>query len=703
MKDEQKRFLEEFDFPTYDDWKDAAVKALKGAPFDKKMFTKTYEDITLEPIYTKEHTEKLELMNNAYPGFAPFVRGTKSVGAKAEPWKISQNIPYPSPNALNEALKNDLQKGQTAIQIDADEVLFETNDFFYNDISGTKTLISSADDFKTIFDGIDIKKYPVNLNGGIATPQLASLFAAYCKKEEIDRSEIKGAFEFDIIGYLVENGKIEKSVKAYIDELAMFLKGCNRVFPEFKTIMIKGNPYHNGGANAVQELAYILSTGVYYINSLLEAGLDIDTIANNIKLSVSTGSNFFMEISKIRALRVLWAKVIKEFGGNEESQKAFIHAETSKREITKYDPYVNMLRNTSQAFSAVVGGCDSLHVNYLDAIHSLPDQFSRRMSRNTQIILNEEAHVNDNVDPAGGSWFVETLTSQLVEKSWELFSETENEGGILQALINSVPQKNISAKYNERVKNLSSRKDSILGTNKYPNLAEKQIPKKVVFGENEFESYLSAYKMNIVNRNEQLLDELKNNKNTEEYFHYAVTAAMNGSTGYDLYQAFLNGDDGLEIEKIPLRRSAEIFEKLRDNANEYKEENGEYPKIDLICFGLLRQYKPRADFSADFYQVGGFECNIHDGFENGNDAADKMLKTNAKVMVICSTDDIYETVVTEFAKKIKAERPETKLVLAGYPKDKIEEYSNAGVDEYIHVRANIYEILSELQKELEIA
>ncbi len=700
---EEKRFLNEFEYPTYEDWKEAAIKALKGAPFDKKMFTKTYEDITLEPIYTKEHTENLELFKNQYPGFYPYVRGTKPIGAKAEPWKISQNIPYPAPKELNKALKNDLEKGQTAIKITADEVLFESNDFTFKDISGRKTLISSVEDFKTIFKDIDITKYPVYLDAGIATPQLAGLFAAYCRQEEIEPQKVCGAFEFDVLGYLAEKGKIETTVEDYIKEMYVFLKGCNAVFPNMKTIIIKGNPYHNGGGNAVQEIAYILSTGVFYIKSLLDKGIHINSIAKNIKLSVSTGSNFFMEIAKIRALRVLWAKIIKEFGGNEESQKAFIHATTSEREMSKYDPYVNMLRNTSQAFSAVVGGCDSLHVSFLDQEHSLPDRFTRRLSRNTQIILNEEAHVNDNVDPAGGSWFVETLTSQVAGKAWDLFKETEKEGGILEALIKKIPQTQIKAKYDERIKNLSVRKDTILGTNKYPNLYEKKIESKVKFENDDFENYLTDYKMNIVSRNEELLKELKNNKHTEFYIPLAVKASMNGSTGYDLYQAFLNGKEGFEIEAIPMRRSAEIFENLRDNSNKYKEENGEYPKVDLVCFGLLKQYKPRADFSSDFYQVGGFECNIHDGFENGKDAADKMLKTNTKVMVICSTDDIYESVVVDFAKEIKSHKSDIQIVLAGYPKDKLDEYKAAGVDEFIHIRANNYQLLSDLHNSMNIA
>lgn len=692
MKQEQIKFRDDFEFPSYDEWKEAAIKALKGAPFDKKMFTKTYEDITLEPIYTKENIEHLEHIKNQYPGFYPYVRSAKTIGAKADPWHISQEIPYPSPELLNEALLNDLSKGQSAINIKAEESLFLSNEYSYEKITRKHTLINSIADFEEIFKDIAIRHYPVYLSAGQATPQLAVLFAAFCNKHNIDLNAIKGGFNFDFIGSALETGKLYSKPEKYIKELKLFFDWATNQFPNFSLITINGDVYHNGGASSIQELAYVLSTGVYYIKSLIDEGLSIEEIAPKIKISISVGSNFFMEIAKIRALRVLWAKIIKEFGGSEELAKAFIHTNTSVREKTKYDPYVNMLRNTSQAFSAVVGGCDSLHVSYLDQEYTLPDKFSRRMSRNTQIILNEEAHVNDNIDPAGGSWFVETLTSQIIEKTWELFTETEKDGGIIKSLENNIPQSKIDEKYKERVKNISTRKETILGTNKYPNLQEKPIQIKVKFDENDFENYISNYKKSTSIKNEIIFN--------KDYFENAAKFAEKGALAYDLFNSFIENENELKITQIPLRRTAKVFEELRNNIIKIKQNTGENPKVDLVCFGLLKQYKPRADFSADFFQVGGFEFNIHDGFENGTDAAEKIKDKDAKVMIICSTDEIYEKVVNDFAQLMKQYKPDSMLVLAGYPKDKIEEYKSSGIDEFIHIKANIYQILSDLHSRL---
>ncbi len=688
LMSEVKNFFEEFEYPSYEQWKDAAIAALKGVPFDKKMYTKTYEGIRLEPIYNKKDVEDLAFANSL-PGFFPFVRGTEADGYREQSWEIAQELPYACPHTFNETAKEGLKKGQTALNIKADVVWSPDNPDYKCDIPKKKLSLSSIDDMRVAFDGINLEETPVYLNSDEITYIHAGLFFAYCKEMGYDWKKVRVFFGIDPINVLAREGKLYADCDKYHDHAADLVKWAKENAPNTKVYAVDTTIYHNAGASNVHELALAMSTGVQYMRKLIDRGVDVNDAAKSIWFTFSVGANFFMEIAKLRAFKMLWSKIVIQFGGNEEAQKAYIHADTSWRTNTKYDPYVNMLRNASQAFSAIVGGISSLNVMPFSNKHTAPDEFANRTARNTQNVLNEEAHLKDAIDPAGGSYYVETITGQLAEAAWEYFRHIEKET-IGDLLKNGSIQKDIKEVAEARNKNLATRRDVILGTNKYPNMAEKEITVHEM-SEKEISELVTMISDNYKNATKVMLSGV-------EDFDKMIATLGKGAYVVDVAYAVYSiaCDACFTIHPIKPTRPAELFEQLRDAATAFEVKNGAAPVVHLACYGLLRQYKPRADFSADFFQTGGFKIETVDGFENAEAIIEGMKKVDTKAMVICSTDPQYEEFVVDFAKAMKAEKPATKLILAGYPKDKVEEYKAAGVDEFIHVKANIYEVLKEL-------
>lgn len=692
MEENQKFTLDEFTAPSYDEWKAAAIAALKGAPFEKKMLTKTYEGITLNPIYTKDDVRSLENSKKEFPGFAPFARSADFGGYKANPWKISQNIPYPNPAEFNKAALEDLKRGQNAINI------YVNRNSFRSGVAQEKScgmLIGGYGCIEAAFKGVDLTAVPVYFDAGSAAPAVAAVFYNYCKDNNIDAREIEGAFGFDPIGDLVKYGSLSKPLSWHYDAMAEFVKFCSREFPKMRPIGVNAATYHNAGSNAVQDCAYALATGVEYLRAMIEKGMNVNLAARSIRFSFAVGANFFMEISKLRVFRMLWSKAVKEFGGDEESQRAEIHVLTSLRNKTKFDPNVNMLRNTTEALSAALGGANSLHVAYYDHAYGLPEDFSRRISRNTQIVLQEEAHLLDTIDPAAGSYYIEVLSSVLAEKSWDLFVEIEKLDGFSGALVSGAPQAWTEEVAAKRQANLSSRADTLLGTNKYPNPLEKPIENV-----RDMSSYFAEFdKMMNEKGKDKNYDALINAHGWDVEMQLLLDTLKKGEPLRAVCEAVFGHSIAMEVKPMELRRDAAFFEAIREKSEAVKAKNGKAPEIHLINFGALRDFKARADFASDFFKVGGFEIVSTDGFKDVASAVAAAKSISPKVAVICSTDDKYTEFVPEFAKTMKATAPHTTLVLAGFPQDKVEEYRAAGVDEFIHVKANISEILTKLQSE----
>ncbi|MBQ6758817.1 MAG: acyl-CoA mutase large subunit family protein, partial [Selenomonadaceae bacterium] len=451
--------LDEFAIPTYDEWKAACIALLKGAPFEKKLFTKTYEGITFSPMYFHADTEPIQPAKS-FPGMGDYLRGTTANGYVNAPWGIAQACDETFPAENNELLQHEIAKGSTIYNIKVDCATRKAKDAREcKHIGKGGCSLTTLGDVDALLKGLKLDTYPLYVYAGESSLPLFALIIAAIQKQGGDVSKLKGVIGANPIAEYAANGTLTQSLDKLFDEAANVAKWAVKNAPNVKTIFVKSNVFSNGGANDVQEVAYTISTGVAYLRALLDRGLTIDEAASQIMFGFSMGANFFMQIAKLRAVRPIWAQIVKAFGGSEEAQKIHIHGRPAKFFKTVYDPYVNMLRDTTELFSGVVGGVDSFENSTFDEPVRKGDEFSRRIARNMQIILQEEFGLLQPIDPAGGSWAVETLTKQLKEKIWAEFQAVEGKGGIVEALKGGYPQDEITNVLAARFKAAETRKD----------------------------------------------------------------------------------------------------------------------------------------------------------------------------------------------------------------------------------------------------
>ncbi|BAL82486.1 putative methylmalonyl-CoA mutase small subunit [Selenomonas ruminantium subsp. lactilytica TAM6421] len=691
--------LDEFTPPTYEEWKEACIALLKGAPFEKKMYTKTYEGITFDPMYFRKDTEDI-LPKNSFPGMDDFLRGAQPSGYLGKPWGIAQACDETMPAENNELLRHEQEKGSTIYHIKLDSASLKAQDVRKAAAPGDEGVsVTTLDDMHTLLNGLKLDKYPLYLYAGESALPMLSLFAGALKASGQDLKQIRGIVGADPLGELAAGGKNSKDTASLYDEMARCAKWAIAHAPGLKTVFVRSDVYSRGGANDVQESAYTLATAVAYLRAMLERGLSIEEAAGQIMFGFSMGANFFLQIAKLRALRPLWSQIVEAFGGSKEAQRMHIHARPALFFKTVYDPYVNMLRNTTEIFSGVVGGVDSFESSPFDEPIRKGDEFSRRIARNVQIILQEEFGLLQPIDPAGGSWAVETLTKQMKEKIWAEFQVIEGKGGILKALQEGYPQSEIAGVLAARFKASETRKDRIVGNNMYPNMTETLLdPRPEDMAENkkqrtaQVEEYLAdideAFKL-------EMLTALKAGKDEGEL---AIAAALAGATTEEIAGA-LAGGVSEEVASIAPHRWSERFEALRKLTEDYKAEHHDNVKIFLANMGPIPQHKARADFTTGFLQVGAFEVLTNNGFPTVEEAAQAAKESGADAVVICSTDATYPEIVPELAPKLHEVLPNATVFLAGAaPKDLLETYNEAGIDEYISVKANCYKILQLLQQ-----
>ncbi len=701
--------FKEFSIPSYQEWREAAEAALRGASFEKKLITKTHEGIDLQPMYRADDTAKVPHMGTM-PGFAPYVRGTETLGYKARAWEVSQELSEATPQAFNKALLADLERGQTAVnmRLDVATMLGEDADTPETDYVGKGGVsISCLDDLGKALQGVDLAQTPIFIQAGASGIPMASMVLALVEKQSGSKEKLSGCIGSDPLGQLAREGRLPRAMSGAYDDMAQLTAWASANAPDLQTVVVGAHPYHDGGGNAVQELAFAIATGVEYLREMQSRGVSPDQAASHMLFSFSLGSNVFMEVAKLRAARIVWAKVVAEFGGREEAQKMRIHTRTSAWNKTLYDSNVNMLRTTTEAFSGVLGGCDSMHIGPMDEVARVPNDFTRRVARNTHTVLRDEAGMTRSIDPAGGSWYVESLTDTVAKNAWDLFRDVEKQGGMTKALMSGFPQEQVAAVAAQRANAYAQRRDIFVGTNMYPNATDKPLVvtdiDHAAFQQTRA-AELNAFRDGVDPQWRQSALEKLAQASAETRIENAVHAVLGGATLADLCGALCTSEtmDPL-IEPIKIERGAEAFEDLRRRSEAYAERTGARPKVFLANMGPIPQHKARADFSRGFLEVGAFDVIGNDGFEDTDQALKAALDSGASVVVICSTDKTYPDLVPPLAKGIKDAKPDASVLVAGYPSDHIDAFKQAGVDDFIHVRANCYELLNNLQKNIGVA
>ena len=631
MEIKNNKLFSEFPPVPTPEWEAKIIEDLKGADYQKKLIWKTPEGINVKPYYREEDITGLS-DQYSIPGKSPFIRGNSAEGNQ---WEIRQEIAVTDPVKANETALHAIEKGAECIGFDASR-------------------ISTVDDLEALFKGISFPKVSVYFGAARSYPQLFKLLADYAGKNKLPANAFRGTVDFDPISFLLLNGNFWKSQEADMAEVAKIVKLGEVLLPAMKVITVNGQYFHNSGATLVQELAFSLASANEYLAYCTGHGFTVDEVAQRLGFSFGTGSNYFMEIAKLRAARLLWSRIVQQYKpANENSLKTFIHCTTSHWNKTVYDPHVNILRTTTEAMSAILGGANSILITPFDTFYKDPEDFSERIARNQQIILREEAYLNKVVDPGAGSYYIESLTHSIAEAAWKLFVDVEEMGGIIEAIKANFIQDSIEKVAQQRMSDIANRRTTILGTNQYPNTGEIMLDKIQVIGENE---------------------------DIED---------TTGPAG--------------RYKILEIGRGAEAFDDLRLNTELYVNEGGKRPSVFLFAIGNLAMRKARAMFSTNFFGCAGFEIIDNNGFATIDDGVKAALASGAEIIVLCSSDEEYPEFASPVVKAIKEQNNKALVVLAGYPKELIESLQQDGFDEFIHVRSNLLETLRNIQDKLGIS
>jgi len=439
----------EFPEPSHKDWLALVEKTLKGADFDERLISHTYDGLRIEPLYTgQQDTEE--------PGEAPYRRGGRNNSIH-----LCQSYSNPDIAQTNKEILADLAGGVTAVRLKIDD-----------GISGG-LIIKSLSDLEQVLDGVYVEMLPVEIDAGTRANEFAALLTIFWQKQQI-MEKVQGAFLIDPIGHFAVDSEFSDGIETALEHAALNAKDTSMLTPHISALCADMRKYHLNGASEAQEIAIAIATGVAYLRAMEHQGLALDIAVRQISFLLNVDTDVFLNIAKLRAFRELWAQVTLASGI--KPQLANIKLETAQRMMAKSDPWVNMLRVTAACFVANVAGAQSVTIApYTDAL-GLPDGFGRRIARNTHIVLQEEAHLAQVSDPAGGSWFIENLTDQLIDKAWGLFQEIEAEGGMVAALKSNMVQSKIAEVAAARQKNIETGKDVLVGVNKFINPDEQPVP-----------------------------------------------------------------------------------------------------------------------------------------------------------------------------------------------------------------------------------
>jgi methylmalonyl-CoA mutase len=689
------------DFPAPDlaQWRAEVERLLAGAPFDRAVFTRTLAGVTVAPLYTAADTADLPWSEQS-PGAAPYLRGATAAGHLGAPWQVAQELPLPTVEEFNEALRADLARGQTVAHL-----ILDTAGMLGLDPDQTKagtvgadgTSVASLADLARALDGVDLATTPLKIQAGTVALPIATMVVALLREQGVDPASLTGCIGCDPVFGLARTGRLPLSLKRMYDEVAVLTRWAARSAPRLRTLPVFETPWHDGGADEALSLALCLSSAVHVLRVMEKRGVALDEAVRRVQFQTCLGGDFFLEIAKLRALRLLWSDI--QTAAGLVPQPAAVHARTGRRTQTVHDPQVNLLRSTTQAMSAVLGGVQSLHVAPFDEVDSVPDAFSRRLARNVHLLLAHESHLDRVIDPAGGSWSVEKLTADLARSAWDRFQEIEALGGVVAGLRSGRVQEMVAAGAEARRRRLATRRDVLVGTNRYaqptePARTARQPDLQAVHAERAARTAGSrtgqADHGGVLERLERLLE-----ADPADLFAQMEAAGAHGATLGELV-SILRHDDTPDpaIETIPLRRDAAPFEALRRRLA-----GG---RVCCACLGDVARYMPRLDFTRDFFRVGGCEVLADGHHDDPAAAAAAALAAGTDTVVVVGLDATYAAQAADLARALKAAARPPHVILAGSPGDAEDELRAAGFDEFIHARSDVLDVLGRLADRLEV-
>lgn len=588
-----------FDSITAAAWKETAIKDLKGADFEKKLVWKTDEGISVQPFYTAEDLHSVQCIQS---------------GECKKGW-------------LNYI------EADTTDQVAANKFICRMIDF---DISGVLLDINDPGtiDFYILLNGINPEKLEISFKLPEPSPSLFRNYFDFLAKQEVKLSAVHGFVQTDVLETWSVTGQ-DPDIEALAEQIKITSQA-----EHLRGLMLSSHAFANAGSGIVQELAFTLNKITDIIELLEKSGLERERIVGQLALHLAIGGDYFFEIAKLRAMRPLLATILERYSVTVPVIPVVSSSSAWSKSL--YDPNVNMLRNTTEAMSAILGGCDALLIQPHDSTFKTPDEFSHRVALNISNLLKEESYFDKVADPAAGSYYIETITAELADKTLQLFSEIELNGGYVESFIEGVIQEKITALKNKKETEAASRKRVYVGTNKYPNLQEKAPPVQK----------LSA--------------------DTEDR----------------------------DIPLLQPQRATHLFEQMRQRSQQQFGLTGKAPKVYLACFGDITMRKARASFAMEFFGTAGFEITEDYFFDDITKGAEQIAKSDADIVVLCSSDAEYATEGKFFAEMFKKHTAGKRLILAGYPAEIIETLKQAGVDDFIHMKTDVTGFITTLQDEL---
>ena len=699
------------DFPpaSYDAWKAQVEADLKGVPFEKKMITHTYEGIDIQPIYSQESWPS-ENDPSGFPGGPPYTRGTRPLGHSLDGWDVRQEVLHPEPAEVNRILLEELDNGVTSVELKLDAAASGGLDA---DAPGSAELcgregvmVYSLGDLDEALKGVQMDVVPVSLESGAAFLPAAALLAALWEERGVKGSKALGAFNADPLGTLMRDGVLPQPLDVALLHMTDLAAWTTVHYPNVSSVRVSTAVYHDAGADSVQDLAFAVGTALEYVRAMTSAGLEFNSAVRQIAFHETVGCKFFQSIAKLRALRKLWAKAIEACGADVRAASGLrVIVETSRRVISHRDPWVNLLRNTAATFAGAVGGADAIITLPIDVAVGLSVESTRRLARNTQLILQEECHLNQTVDPAGGSWFLEKLTDEMAEKAWSFFQQIEGLGGMIKAATDGWIRDQIRAVEKRRELDIATRKRAITGVSEHPDVFEKELSRPTP-NYSELRAKASGRLVKWRRDRHQgdssaALDAVvaKSGRGIGDLMTSAVKAARAGATIGELTSTLsrpVANREGASTTPLAAHPYAAAYEQLRDMVDAYARAHGDKrPRVFLANLGTRREFLARSNYARDFFEAGGFEPVENDGFTDAQAAATAFAASRAEIAVICSTDARYATDVEQVAPKLRAAGART-VVLAGNPGSNEARYRAAGVNQFIFIKCRVLEILRSL-------
>ena len=623
MAEEKLNLLADFPAISTKTWKEKIVTDLKGADYEKKLVWRTPEGFNVQPFYRQEDLKGLKTTVSA-PGQFPYVRGTK----ENNDWAVRQNVCAckNARNANKKALEI-LQKGITSLGfcLDAEKLNYHF--------------------IKVLLNGIDARA--ININFSICpckAPELAGILVRYYGRMGYDFKSVHGSINMDPMKGMLLKGK--NLSREQVAERLVATVNAAKTLVNYRVVAVNSVILNNSGAYCAQELAYALAWGAEYMTMMTEAGLPNYLAAREIRFNMGIGGNYFMEIAKFRAARLLWAKIVEAYKqptftkALKEAAKMNVCAETSRFNMTVFDAYVNLLRSQTETMSAALAGVDEIIVTPFDVTYEQPTDFAERIARNQQLMLKEEAHFDKVVDPAAGSYYIENLTASIAAEAWKQFLAIQENGGMFEMVKAGKVQEAMAANLKTRLSDVAKRKEVLLGSNQFPNFNEKAMKK------------------------------IKDTKCG------ACCCAEKG-----------------ELATLPIARAAEEFEALRLETEGAKKQ----PVAFMLTIGNLAMRIARAQFSCNFLACAGYKVIDNNGFKSVHDGIKAARKAKADIIVLCSSDDEYAAFAPQAWMELEGAKE--LFIVAGAPAC-MEDLQKLGIQNFIHVRCNVLDTLKNFNKQL---